>query len=78
MQAIDAFWKQISKPRDWDNSKQKTDLLSGIKTLFLELSESQNKLDKIYFEREQLSYLSLKLFDDWRFIQNALEYYAEP
>ena len=77
MQAIDAFWKQISTPKTWNNSKQKTDLLSGIKVLFMELSEKQNNLDEIYFERGQLSYLSQELFDDWRFIQAALESYAK-
>ena len=77
MQVIDAFWKQISISRTWDNSNQKASLLTGIKILFLELFEKQNNLDKIYFERGQLSYLSQELFEDWRFIQTALEYYAE-
>ena len=75
--AIDDFWKRILELEDWDNSGKKTDLLSGIKSLFLELSENHNELDKIYFEREQLSYLSNELFKDWRFIQNALEHYIE-
>ena len=75
MMAIDSCWKKISEPGSWGGSSQKADLLSALKLLFSDMSESH--LGKIYFSKGQLSYLSQQMFDDWRFIQDALEHYIE-
>ena len=73
--AVDEFWKSVSEPQE--NKSKKTDSLNEIKALFTDLSEDQNDMNKIYFERRRLSDVSLYMFEDWRFIQNALEYYIE-
>lgn len=75
MNAIDDFWIKISEPRTWDNSEQKTDLLSALKNLFSDMSEKH--LDQIYFKGGQLSHLSQQMFGSRHFIQNALEHYIK-
>ncbi len=65
--AIQDFWKQISKLVDWSNAQQQMSLLRRLEKLFSGLSESQNELDKIYFNQNQLKGLSHTLFKPKQF-----------
>ena len=60
--SIEEFWKQISTSEDEGNNATSQELLTQLAECFLGLSEFQNEMDKIYFNRNQLSAISNILF----------------
>ena len=72
IQSIKELYKTLSKI----NEDHKSSLFNQLWILLTQLSENDIQMDKIYFNSDQLSALSIHLFGNWHTIKHALESYA--
>ena len=73
LEALHGLWTELFKKRD----EKKLNILENIANLFTNIFEENYDLDKIYFKKSSLSQFSASFFEDYSFVQNALNNYSE-